>query len=96
MLSEIKLLAGEIACTDCHSFLKKDPDATAPDLTAYGSRDWLIGMISNPAHEDYYGKKNDRMPAFSDDGILERREIEMVADWLRGEWYEPSPTALTH
>jgi len=89
MIAEgIKLLSGEIACTDCHSFLKKDPDATAPDLTAYGSREWLMGMISNPSHEDYYGKKNDRMPAFGTEKILNQESIGLLADWLRGEWYQ--------
>src|SRR5262249_5718299 len=45
---------GEIRCADCHQFHKKDEDATAPDLTGYGSRRWLITFISNPAHTNYY------------------------------------------
>src|SRR5437899_12995467 len=47
------LLQNEIACTDCHQFHKPDPDAFAPNLGGYGSRRWLIGFISNPAHADY-------------------------------------------
>lgn len=81
------LITGDFACIDCHSFGKKDPDATAPDLTAYGSRAWLIRLISNPAHEDFYGKRNDRMPAFADKKILDAKQIGLLADWLRGEWY---------
>ena len=83
----VKLLGGEIACTDCHSFVKKDPDATAPELTGYGSREWLVGMINNPAQEDYYGSKNDRMPAFGAEKILDQEQIALLADWLRGDWY---------
>jgi hypothetical protein len=29
------------------------------------------------------------MPAFGTEKILDARSIEMVVDWLRGEWYEP-------
>jgi len=70
-------------CTECHQFRKKDEEATAPDLTGYGSREWLIGIISNPKHERFYGTKNDRMPAFGEEKILDQHAIELLADWLR-------------
>lgn len=82
------LLRDEFSCTDCHQFRAKDEDATALDLTGYGSRDWLIRFISDPAHESLYGKRNDRMPAYGREGILTEAQIQMLADWLRGEWYE--------
>ena len=85
-----KLLVGEgMRCTECHEFHKKDEEATAPDLTSYGSRDWLIDFISNPAHERFYNKRNDRMPAFGQDKILDNHAIGLITDWLRGDWYEP-------
>lgn len=84
-----KLLRSGLGCTDCHQFMVKDEDATALDLTGYGSREWLIRFISNPAHPSLYGKKNDRMPRYAEDGILTEAQIGMVADWLRGEWYRP-------
>ncbi|MEW6302352.1 MAG: cytochrome b N-terminal domain-containing protein [Verrucomicrobiota bacterium] len=87
------LFSGDIACSDCHRFRNQDEDATGPDLTGYGSRKWLIGIIGNPAHESYYGKRNDRMPAFGKDDILTEREIALLADWLRGDWYEPGQAA---
>ncbi len=88
------LMAGDLACTDCHSFGKKDPDATAPDLTGYGSRTWLVRFISNPTHADFYGKRNDRMPPFAERQMLDAKAIGLIADWLRGEWYEaPKPVA---
>src|SRR5205085_5047549 len=81
-----KLIATEaMRCTECHQFRKKDEDATAPNLTGYGSREWLIGIISNPKHERFYGKRNDRMPAFAEEKILDVRSIELLPDWLRGE-----------
>ena len=83
-----ELLKKGSPCVDCHQFQNKDEDATGPDLTGYGSREWLIGLITNPSHIRYYGKRNDRMPAFGDEKILDARSIELVADWLRGDWFE--------
>ncbi len=76
-------------CTECHQFRKPADDATAPDLTGYGSREWLVGIITNPKHEMFYGKRNDRMPAFGKDQVLDVKTIGLIADWLRGDWYEP-------
>ncbi|MEY2878221.1 MAG: hypothetical protein RLZZ15_601 [Verrucomicrobiota bacterium] len=87
-----KALAGaKLGCMDCHKF-HDDGEAlgTAPDLTGYGSREWLINFIGNPAHERFYGKRNDRMPAFGEEKQLTPEEIGLVADWLRGEWFEPA------
>ena len=86
-----KLITSEAArCTECHQFHKKDEDATAPDLTGYASREWLVAFLGNPAHPRFYGKRNDRMPAFGEEKQLTPQEIGLVADWLRGEWYEPA------
>jgi ubiquinol-cytochrome c reductase cytochrome b subunit len=82
-------------CTECHTFHGKGT-ASGPDLTGYGSRDWLMGVVGNPAHKRFYGKENDRMPAFAESttdpkkNVLSRQEIELLVDWLRGEWYEPT------
>lgn len=83
------LASSEMRCTECHQFHKKDEDATAPDLTGYGSREWLTSFISNPAHERFYGKRNDRMQKFGDDKVLDTQAIGLLADWLRGDWSEP-------
>ncbi len=87
------LIPDEMRCTECHQFHKTDETATAPDLGGYGSRRWLIGFINNPAHAEFYGDRNDRMPAFGADQILTEQQIGFVADWLRGSWYEPSSPA---
>jgi ubiquinol-cytochrome c reductase cytochrome b subunit len=91
MIEQGRALASSesIHCTDCHQFRKKDEDATAPDLTGYGSREWLTAFISNPAHERFYGDRNDRMPAFGEKKILDAQSIDLLVSWLRGEWYEP-------
>lgn len=81
-------------CTDCHAFRKADEDATAPTLTGWGSRDWMVRLISDPTHADFYGKRNDRMPSYLKDGRLSEREIGLIVDWIRedtapGAWLKP-------
>ena len=39
-----------LGCTDCHKFRGEGKLGNAPELTGYGSREWLIGVVSNPAH----------------------------------------------
>ncbi|MBI3839727.1 MAG: cytochrome b N-terminal domain-containing protein [Planctomycetia bacterium] len=91
----IELMRAELACTDCHRHRDQGDLGSAPDLSGYGSREWLAGMISNPQHERFYpGDRNDRMPAFVHDpqhpgqNILNPRELELLVAWLRGEWYD--------
>ena len=94
--------AGEIAkgsalmatdCTDCHTLGDKGA-SKGPDMTGYGNREWLIGIIGDPTHKRFYGKDNDRMPSYAGtrsdpkSRILSDRQIELLADWLRGQWYE--------
>ncbi|MCS1411686.1 MAG: Menaquinol-cytochrome c reductase cytochrome b subunit [Verrucomicrobia subdivision 3 bacterium] len=88
-------LLNDIGCADCHEFHFEDEDATGPDLTGYGSKEWLTAMIGNPTHERFYGDKNDRMPAFATEGILNSSQISLLADWLRNDWYEPEALAAT-
>lgn len=78
-------------CADCHKYYDSGQLGIGPDLTGYASREWTIGIIANPAHARFYGDHNDRMPAYaeSDDpskNVLSARDIELLTDWLRGEW----------
>ena len=73
----------KLNCTDCHLF-RDEGGGKGPVLTGWASRDWTIGIIKNPAHKTYYGRRNDRMPAFGEPGKLSDRQIEMITDWLRG------------
>lgn len=96
----IELLKNTFGCTDCHRFDEVGDLGSAPDLTGYGSREWMIGIIRDPTHERFYGEANDRMPAFAPAGPaappaeratnrLTDREIELVVDWLRRDWPRP-------
>jgi ubiquinol-cytochrome c reductase cytochrome b subunit len=94
-----ELIKDDDRCAQCHKFHDAGEPGLAPDLTNYRSRQWTIDFIANPAHERFYGSNNDRMPAYAKDpenprnNILTQREIELIADWLRGVWYEPEATA---
>ncbi len=85
----------DFACVDCHKYHSSGSLGAAPDLTGYGSREWLTGIISDPTHERFYRDDNDRMPAYAanaekpEENTLTADQISMLVDWLRGEWYEP-------
>lgn len=95
LIAEGRVLAAgdRMRCTECHQFRKPDEEATAPDLTGYGSREWLMAFIGNPAHARFYGRRNDRMPAFTVDQTLDAKAIGLLADWLRGDWATAPATA---
>ena len=93
------LVADGERCGSCHTFRDNGVAAgSAPDITGWGSREWLVGIIADPTHERFYGDTNDRMPSFgkAEEGaapMLTRRQIELIADWLRGDWYRPTAQA---
>ena len=72
------------ACIECHDIDSED-EGFAPDLTGYGSREWLIAFIENPEDKRFYGKKNDRMPCYGRDGKLKDEEIAILVDWIRSQ-----------
>lgn len=87
----VKLLAdGEatVRCAECHQFGKAE-GGSGPSLDGYGTRAWLIKLISDPAHDAHYGSDPEKynMPSFGKQGTLSPREIEHLADWLRGDWW---------
>jgi len=75
-------------CAECHKFYDAGKDS--PDLTGYGSRQWMIDFVTDPAHQRFFGRDNDRMPRFGPEKSLSDKEIAMVVDWIRGEWFKPA------
>jgi ubiquinol-cytochrome c reductase cytochrome b subunit len=86
----------EQTCTrGCHKFGDRGRLGLAPDLTGYGSYEWLMGFVSDPTNERFYRHENDRMPSFAKDLVhpennsLSIREISLIVDWLRSDYYRP-------
>lgn len=75
-------------CAQCHMIDTVGTDS--PDLTGYGSKAWLTAFINDPMHSRFFGRDNDRMPSFGKEKSLSDKEISLVIDWLRGEWYMPA------
>ncbi|GAA4423717.1 cytochrome b N-terminal domain-containing protein [Bremerella cremea] len=92
-----ELLASEDHCAMCHNYDAESDYGDAVDLNGFGSRQWLMDFISNPSAARFYGDNNDRMPAFNEDphnevsNRIARRDLEIIVDWLRTDWYEPQP-----
>jgi quinol-cytochrome oxidoreductase complex cytochrome b subunit/mono/diheme cytochrome c family protein len=84
----------ENRCTSCHRFGDTGQLGLAPDLTGYGSYEWMMSLVSDPTHARFYRSENDRMPSFAKDLAdsashqLSIREISLIVDWLRGEYYD--------
>jgi ubiquinol-cytochrome c reductase cytochrome b/c1 subunit len=80
-------------CTSCHRFGDHGQLGLAPDLTGYGSYEWMMGLVSDPSHERFYRAENDRMPSFAKDlahperNNLSVRELSLIVDWIRGNYY---------
>jgi ubiquinol-cytochrome c reductase cytochrome b subunit len=86
----------ESTCTGyCHKFGDAGQWGLAPDLTGYGSYQWMLGMISDPTHARYYRAENDRMPSFAKNldkpatNTVSTGELSLIVDWIRGDYYEP-------
>ncbi len=85
-------LGDATGCASCHKFGDAGELGSAPDLTGYGSRNWLDEFISNPSHERFYGENNDGMPAFlpsepgSPQNMMSHDDLLLIIDWLRRDW----------
>ena len=88
--------ASEFGCFDCHKLGDEGDLGVAPDLTGYGSANWLSEFIANPNADRFYfaeageASGNDRMPAFAqhaeaEKNLLSQHELDMLVRWLRGD-----------
>jgi ubiquinol-cytochrome c reductase cytochrome b subunit len=85
-----ELITDTAKCAQCHKFHDVDEGGgAAPDLTGYGSKEWLAAFIHNPADPRFYGDRNDRMPAFGTGGPemrLKPESIKEIIDFIRSDW----------
>jgi ubiquinol-cytochrome c reductase cytochrome b subunit len=87
-------------CFDCHAMrVTDDPDQLfggespglapgAPDLSGYGSKEWLRRFLEDPGHKTLYGKNN-AMPAFAE--RLSGRQMSLLIDFLLNDWPTLAP-----
>ncbi len=65
-------------CLGCHNF-EGSGGNSAPDLTAYNTKPWLVGFFPDPNAPKYYGKTDiDIMPEYD----LEEEELSNLVDFL--------------
>jgi ubiquinol-cytochrome c reductase cytochrome b subunit len=75
-------------CMDCHLYKGEGADTfDGPDMTGYGSREWIAKQIVKP--ESIYGDLN-KMPDFAED--LSQSDIQMLAIYLRGQRFQEPET----
>jgi ubiquinol-cytochrome c reductase cytochrome b subunit len=79
-------------CAECHKF--QDVGTDSPELSGWGSREWMVAFVNDPTHPRFFGRDNDRMPSYGTEKSLTQREIEMVVDWIRQEWYTPKTAVV--
>ena len=78
------ILDDALTCAECHQYHSEDYGG-GPDFTGYASHAWLADFLKNPGHDRFYGKKNDRMPAFGQTSRLTAEELDLLIRWLRGD-----------
>lgn len=92
------LAGADLSCIDCHKYREAGEPGSAPDLTGYGSQEWLEAIIRQPGHNRFYGYRYPTpetprapedgaitlMPSYGEgDAKLSDREIRLLAEWLR-------------
>ena len=78
---------GAQGCVMCHQLDHPEVSgsgmALGPDLTGYGSRDWLAGIIMDSSQPRFYGNQNSGMPKFAH--RLRNQELQLLTDWILEE-----------
>lgn len=71
-------------CMACHTFKGEGDDdgIGGPNLTGYGSLEWIRRQITDPGSPLQYGEMN-HMPTFADE--LSEHDADMVAQYLRAQ-----------
>lgn len=78
---------GAQGCILCHQLDHPEVSgagmALGPDLTGYGSPEWLGGIIMDSSQPRFYGRQNSGMPKFAH--RLRNQEIQLLTDWILAE-----------
>ncbi len=78
---------GAQGCILCHQLDHPEVSgsgmALGPDLTGYGSPEWLGGIIKDSSQPRFYGNQNSGMPKFAH--RLRNQELQLLTDWILAE-----------
>lgn len=78
---------GAQGCVICHQLDHPEVSGAGmslgPDLTGYGSREWLGGIIMDSSQPRFYGNQNSGMPKFAH--RLRNQELQLLTDWILAE-----------
>lgn len=79
-------------CAGCHSYkgVFDTGDFRAADLAGFGSQEWVLGLLNNPGHKDYFGRTgrksmDDFMNSAFPDRLQkgdDRNDVHTLARWL--------------
>jgi ubiquinol-cytochrome c reductase cytochrome b subunit len=81
---------GLYGCLDCHTF-HGEGSASGPDLTGYGSPEWLAAIVSDPQSRRFYGRRNDGMPSYRGRpdqpqcNLFSPEQLDTIVSFLRAE-----------
>ncbi len=78
---------GAQGCITCHQLDHPEVSgsgmALGPDLTGYGSAEWLDGIIRDSSQPRFYGNQNSGMPKFAH--RLRNQELQLLTEWILEE-----------
>ena len=78
---------GAQGCVMCHQLDHPEVSGSGmplgPDLTGYGSSDWLGGIIRDASQPRFYGSQNSGMPKFAH--RLRNQELQLLTHWILEE-----------
>ena len=66
-------------CNACHKLKPGEADL-GPNLAGYGTSEWLLAFLKDPAHELFYAEDN-QMPGYQDE--LSEEELRALVIYLR-------------
>jgi ubiquinol-cytochrome c reductase cytochrome b subunit len=75
----------ERRCLVCHVLDDHGPgDQSAPDLSGYGTRAWIRGLLESPRSPTYFGKVPgcDVMAEWKKNSKLDAKQLDAVADFV--------------
>ena len=78
-----ELFDGDWGCTNCHEAEWDSEGGGAPTLAKRGTVEMLAEFIGNPAHDRWFGDKNEMDTFYDKYNLAERTQVAEYLVWLR-------------